>query len=108
MTKNVEVEIFEIISNGGNAKSIAYEGLSMAHEGKFDEADQLLKDAHVELNKAHNTQTSLIQAELNGDSFEKSLLMIHAQDHLMTSISEITLIEQMVPMLKRIHQLETR
>ena len=107
MTKNVEVEIFEIISNGGNAKAIAYEGLSMAHEGKFDEADQLLKDAHVELNKAHNTQTSLIQAELNGDSFEKSLL-IHAQDHLMTSISEITLIEQMIPMLKRIHQLETR
>lgn len=66
----------------------------------------MLKTAHEELNKAHKTQTSLIQAEINGENFEKSLLMIHAQDHLMTSISEISLIEQMIPLLKRIDKLE--
>ncbi len=74
MTKNVEIEIFEIISNGGNAKAIAYEGLSKAHEGKFDEAEQLLKDAHEELNKAHNTQTRLIQAEMNGEASKSPFL----------------------------------
>jgi cellobiose PTS system EIIA component len=106
--RNVEMEIFEIISNGGDAKSTAYEALAKAHEGKFAEAEEMVKRAHEELNKAHKTQTSLIQAEINGEEFEKSLLMIHAQDHLMTSISEIALIEQMIPMLKRIHTLENK
>ncbi|UII55336.1 PTS lactose/cellobiose transporter subunit IIA [Cytobacillus spongiae] len=106
--RNIEMEIFEIISNGGNAKSTAYEALSKAHEGNFAEADQLVEAAHQDLNKAHKTQTQLIQAEINGDKFEKSLLMIHAQDHLMTSISEISLIEQMIKMLKRIDELEKR
>ncbi|MCP3740040.1 PTS lactose/cellobiose transporter subunit IIA [Rossellomorea sp. BNER] len=106
--RNVELEIFEIISNGGNAKSTAYEALNEAHEGHFDEADKLIEAAHQELNKAHNTQTTLIQAEINGEKFEKSLLMIHAQDHLMSSISELSLIEQMIKMLKRIHRLENQ
>lgn len=37
-----------------------------------------------------------------------SLLMVHAQDHLMTAISEISLIEQMIKMLKRIDALENK
>ncbi|WP_433744326.1 PTS lactose/cellobiose transporter subunit IIA [Falsibacillus pallidus] len=105
-TMNTEMDIFTIISHGGNAKSIAYEGLEAAHKGEFEEADKLIEDAHKELNEAHKTQTKLIQAEINGTVFEKSLLMIHAQDHLMTSISEISLIEQMIKLLKKMDSLQ--
>lgn len=107
-TMNNEMQIFEIISHGGNAKALAYEALTKAHEGDFAQADSLIEEAHTELNKAHNTQTTLIQAEINGTPVEKSLLMIHAQDHLMTSISEISLIEQMMKLIKRIDVLEKR
>ncbi|RLQ96589.1 PTS lactose/cellobiose transporter subunit IIA [Falsibacillus albus] len=103
---NVETDIFTIISHGGNAKSIAYEALEAGHRNEFEEADKLMEDAHKELNEAHKTQTKLIQAEINGTHFEKSLLMIHAQDHLMTSISEINLIEQMIKLLKKIDTLQ--
>lgn len=103
---NVEQEIFEIISFGGNARSLAYEGLAGAQKGSFEKADELMKEAKQELNKAHKTQTKLIQAEINGEKFEKSLLMIHAQDHLMTAISELNLIEQLIVMEKRISKLE--
>jgi PTS system cellobiose-specific IIA component len=51
---------------------------------------------------AHKTQTKLIQAELNGVPSEKTLLMIHAQDHLMTAMSEQKLIEHMIRIVKKL------
>jgi len=38
---------------------------------------------------------------LNGKTIEKSLLLIHAQDHLMTAISEQKLIEHMIKLIKK-------
>ncbi|SFJ88122.1 PTS lactose/cellobiose transporter subunit IIA [Thermoflavimicrobium dichotomicum] len=98
---NLENEIFLIISHGGNAKSLAYEALDAAENNDFSKADELLKQADEELGKAHQTQTKLIQAELNGSPIEKSLLLIHAQDHLMTAISEKNLIERLIRILKK-------
>ena len=49
---------------------------------------------------AHDVQTKLITGEINGDKTETSLLMVHAQDHLMTSILARDLIEEMIGMLK--------
>lgn len=99
----MEQEIFEIISHGGDARGYAYESLKAARENEMDKAYQLLKKSQEELDLAHNTQTKLIQAELNGQDLKMSLLMVHAQDQLMTAIAEKNLIEQMVEMLKVIH-----
>ena len=49
--------------------------------------------------EAHKTQTRLIQDEINGEKVDTSLLMIHAQDHLMT-LSEKSLIEKMIELYK--------
>src|SRR5699024_6674565 len=95
---NIETEIFNVISNGGDAKSIAYEALGIAQKGDFEKADLKMEEANETLTKAHNTQTKLIQAEINGEKIEMSLLMVHAQDHLMAAISEISLIEEMMRM----------
>ncbi|MEH7034675.1 PTS lactose/cellobiose transporter subunit IIA [Priestia megaterium] len=100
-TKN-EMEIFEIISHGGNARGLAYEALQAAEEFDFEKAEDLIKQAAEELGLAHKNQTKLIQAELNGEAAEKTLLMIHAQDHLMTAISEQKLIEHMIRIIKKL------
>lgn len=105
---DMELEIFNIISNGGDAKAIAYEALELAHENQFEQAYKKLENANETLSKAHNTQTKLIQADINGENVKMSLLLVHAQDHLMTSISEISLIEQMIKMLKKISFLEEK
>lgn len=99
----MEQEIFEIISHGGDARGFAYEALKEAEANNMENALELLKKAQEELNLAHNTQTKLIQAELNGQDLKMTLLMVHAQDQLMTAISEKNLIEQMVGMYKKIH-----
>lgn len=99
----MEEEIFEIISHGGDARGFAYDALKAAREKEIEKAAELLNKAQEELDLAHNTQTKLIQAELNGQDLKMSLLMVHAQDQLMTAIAEKNLIEQMVEMLKIIH-----
>ncbi|MGW6301637.1 PTS lactose/cellobiose transporter subunit IIA [Peribacillus butanolivorans] len=99
---NNEMGIFEIISHSGNARGLAFEALAEAEEFNFEKAVDLIKQAEEELNLAHKTQTKLIQAELNGVPSEKTLLMIHAQDHLMTAMSEQKLIEHMIRIIKKL------
>lgn len=100
----MEEHIFNIISHAGDARGYAYEALKAAKAGDMEKAEEKLKKAQEELDLAHNTQTKLIQAELNGDSFKASLLMIHAQDQLMTAISEKNLIEEMVDMYRELRK----
>ena len=59
----MEMIIFEIISNGGTAKGLSYEAIASAEEGNFEKADELLKEADEYLVKAHQIQTDLIQSE---------------------------------------------
>lgn len=101
---NMEQEIFEIITFAGNARSLAYDALQAAEDFDFEQADQKIKEAETELGRAHEIQTRLIQAELNGSQFEKSLLMIHAQDHLMTAMSEQKLVEHMLRIIQKLKE----
>ena len=45
---------FQIICSSGEARSMAMEAISLAKEGKIEEARQMLTDARTEINKASN------------------------------------------------------
>ncbi|SHK70986.1 PTS system, cellobiose-specific IIA component [Clostridium cavendishii DSM 21758] len=99
----MEQEIFEIIAHAGDSRGYTFEALREARKNNFKEAEGLLVKAKEELTLAHNTQTKLIQAEINGEDIKISLLMVHAQDQLMDAISENTLVEEMIEMYRIIH-----
>lgn len=106
--QDMELIVFEIISNGGNAKALVYEAIEASENGKFKEARELLNEADTFLNKAHQVQTDLIQKEAAGERNEVTVLFVHAQDHLMTSIEVRTLAENIIRMNERIWKLENR
>ena len=81
---NEEQIVMDIIINAGEAKGYAYEALSKAKEGKFDEIDDLFEKAEEALGRAHDIQTSLLAREANGENIDVSILFVHSQDHLMT------------------------
>jgi len=91
-----EEKIFEIILHGGNGKSLAMEAIAAARNGNFVGAREKLKEAEGALNKAHHIQTALIQTEVKGEKLGVSLLMVHAQDHLMNAITMKDLAGEMV------------
>jgi len=85
--ENLEEVIFKIILHGGNGRSAAMEAIHAAKQGSFIKAKEKLHKAAAALNEAHHVQNSLIQGEIRGEKMEISLLMIHAQDHLMNAMT---------------------
>ena len=90
MTETEQI-IVGLISSAGQSKSLAFEALKKVKTGEYDEARKILEQAHT-------VQTKLIQAEMSGSGNkpEVGLLMVHAQDHYMTSQLARDLIEELI------------
>ncbi|MDR6226746.1 PTS lactose/cellobiose transporter subunit IIA [Desmospora profundinema] len=99
---SMEGIVFELILHGGNGKSLAMEAIAEAKKGKIAAAREKLKQSGEELQKAHRLQANLIQQEAGGSRSEVTLLMIHAQDHLMNAITVKDLAAEMVDLYERI------
>lgn len=96
----LEQASFQLIIHSGNARSLAYEGFELAVSGDFPGSRGKLKEAEAELALAHRQQTEMIQKETRGEAVAPTLLLIHAQDHLMTAIAEVNLVERMIRVLE--------
>lgn len=98
MTASLSVDqiAFQLILHSGNARSSIMEAMFLAREGKIEEAKEKVEAAKLDLNEAHRTQTTLIQAEARGEKKDVTILMVHAQDHLMTSITVKELAEEII------------
>ena len=98
-----EQKILMMISSSGESKAKAFEALNQVAEGKYDKARALLKEAQEIDLEAHKVQTQLITAEMSDseDKPEMSLLMVHAQDHYMTSQLARDLIEKLIDVFEK-------
>ncbi|MEC0238250.1 PTS lactose/cellobiose transporter subunit IIA [Paenibacillus kribbensis] len=98
--------IMGIITNAGVAKSKAMEAIALAQKGQTQLAAERLEEGKDELVKAHKLQTRLIQQEAGGTVHEITLLMVHAQDHLMSAITTKDLAGHMVELYARLNRYE--
>jgi len=101
----LEMAIMNIIINAGDCKNHAYMALAMVNEGKYEESEKEMELANEALAKAHDAQTGMLQKEAAGEKVDFSILFVHAQDHLMTSITEKNLIEQIIELRKVVNTL---
>ncbi|MDM5190799.1 PTS lactose/cellobiose transporter subunit IIA [Bacillus sp. DX4.1] len=100
----LETKAFHLILHGGNARSSAMEAIDYAKRGEFAEADAKLQEALQELQEAHRLQTELIQKEAGGEKVELTLLMVHAQDHLMNAITVKELASEFVELYRKMSE----
>ncbi len=101
---DIELVAMELVGNAGEARSLAFEALAEAKKGNFEKAEELLNQSKEASLKAHHTQTELICNEADGNKVEIGLLMVHAQDHLMTSILARELISEMIELYKKLQE----
>ncbi len=102
MTPEQENLCLEIITHAGNGRAAAFAALEAAKRGAFQAAEAELQAAENELGLAHHVQTRLLSGEAEGVGMTPSLLLVHAQDQLMTAISERTLIAEMIALYRRL------
>lgn len=95
---SVEEVVMELVVNGGDARSKAMQSIKLAKQGDIEKAKEKIKEVNEALGKAHNFQTKLIQSESAGESVKVSLLMVHAQDHLMNAMTVRDLAKEIIDM----------
>ena len=93
METGFEMVSFEIIANAGDARSFAFGALEAAKAGNFEEAEELLKKSDAAAVLAHHAQTDLLVKQANGENVPVDVLMVHSQDHLMTSMLAIEILQ---------------
>jgi cellobiose PTS system EIIA component len=96
----------QIIVCAGNARMEAYRGLQFARDHIFEMAAEQLKKADIELNQGHKVQTQLISRESRQNKVVLSLLLVHAMDSLMNSMSERNLIEEIIEIHRRLSDMK--
>lgn len=99
--EEVESICFGIITHAGTARSLLLEAINEAKEGNYAEAEKELYEADECFAKAHHVHAGLVQTEAQGDHVPFSLLLVHAEDQLM-SAETIKLAKQLIYMYQRI------
>ena len=102
MSLSIEEVAMTLIGNSGEARSLAFEALREAKSGNYDNAKDCLDKAKERSLAAHSMQTELICNEADGKGVEMNLLMVHDQDHLMTSILARELISEIIELYKKL------
>lgn len=88
--------IMGLIINSGQARSIAYAALQKAKQGDFAQAKKMMEQSRTALNEAHKIQTRLIGDDQGLGKTKVSLVLVHAQDHLMTSMLARELVTELI------------
>lgn len=94
---------FQLVANVGEASAHFSSAINHARDGEFDEAESEITSANECIVRAHESQTDLLRAEVSGEEIEFSLLLVHAQDHLMTTITFGRLAEEFVRLYREVH-----
>lgn len=107
MDEKMIEQSMELILCAGNGKSVAIDAIrNLLKDGDIEKAKEQIKEAGKEIGKAHEIQTSLLQSEMAGEKVEKSILLIHAQDHFMNALTIRDMSSLMVEMYEKLQKTE--
>ena len=86
----------QIILHAGDARIKVEIALKQAKQFNFTQAKETIQEAEECIHQAHISQTDVIQNETRGKTYEPCLLFAHAQDTLMTIMSELNLAKELI------------
>lgn len=83
--EGLELISFKIISAVGEARSCYIEAIREAKKGNFEKADALIEEGAKVFIEGHHAHAELIQQEANGEPVVPTLMLMHAEDQLMSA-----------------------
>jgi Phosphotransferase system cellobiose-specific component IIA len=96
----LEQASMEIILNAGDGRNHIMNALDYCSEANFTKAYSCLKKARTFITKAHQAQTAIMQEMITEENIY-SILFSHAQDTLMTIMTEINLTEKLIVIFEK-------
>lgn len=98
----VELICFEMISAVGNARSLYMEAIQEAKNKNYKRAEELIKEGEESFANGHHAHSELIQNEANGEATNITLLLLHAEDQMMSAESFKFIAEEFIDVYKAI------
>lgn len=96
-----EEQIMLLLVQAGAARSAALNALRLARTGEFIAAGQQLAAARESVNAAHQQQTALIGLDEGCGKLPVTLILVHAQDHLMNAMLVQDLAGEIIELYRR-------
>lgn len=103
--ESLERKIFMIISNIGMAKSKYVEALNASKNEDYGQADQLIKEGDGYLIQGHKIHSTLVQQEAAGEGQTLSLLLVHAEDQLMSAETVKLLVKELIEVYNKLNKI---
>lgn len=100
--EELEEICFEIISSVGSARSCYIEAIQKAKVRDFEHAEFLICEGMDHFACGHQVHRNLIEKEVNGEPVNFSLILMHAEDQLMSADSFKIIAEEMIALYKAI------
>ncbi len=100
--EGIELLSFQMISFNGSARSCFVEAIMAAKEGDFERAEQLMAEGEEQFVEGHPVHAQLIQKEASGEATAVNLLLIHAEDQMMSAELLKIIAAELIDIHKRI------
>ena len=105
--EGLELTAFQIISSVGTARSCYIEAIQAAKKSDY-EAEKLIKEGDEAFIEGHDAHAGLLQKEASGEGNTVNLLILHAEDQLMSAEAFKTIALEFIDAYKRIEALEKK
>lgn len=102
MNEELMTACFQVITFVGTARSCFINAIQCAKEGKYDEAAEMLKQGDDAFVQGHHGHAALAEKEAHGELPQISLLLLHAEDQLMSAEGFRTIAEEFIAVYKRL------
>lgn len=98
--EGLELIAFQIISTVGAARSLYIEAIQDAKKGDFEEANKKIDEGSQLFLEGHHAHAELIQKEASGEITNLNLLLVHAEDQLMSAEAFKIISEELIDVYK--------
>ncbi len=104
--EGLELTAFQIISAVGTARSSYIEAIQKAKARDFEGAEALIKEGDEMFVEGHNAHAGLLQQEAEGGPGSTlSLLILHAEDQLMSAEGFKTIALEFIDVYKKFEKI---
>ena len=102
MSEELVLSCFQLITFVGTARSCYINAIQKAKEGNFEEAEELMKQGKESFVQGHTGHADLLAKESRGELTESGLILIHAEDQLMSAEGFQIIAEEFIALYKKL------
>ena len=102
MSEAFETACFGIITYVGTARSCFINAVQCAKKGEFEEAKEQIKQGDDAFTEGHHIHADLLALDAGGELKEAGLILMHAEDQLMSAETFRIMAEELIDVYKRL------